>query len=152
MKIFFIDPMSYNNLEEYDYSLISNIDTSFKVYFFGSNKFKTTTSLFKRYLIFNYSNYSNNLLKSILYIYSILKLLLLYIYYRPNIVHIQWFKIPKLDYVILRIYKLINPAVKIVFTAHNILPHNSGNKFLNIYLKIYQFVDSIIVQDRKSVV
>lgn len=150
MRIFFVDPMSYNNLEEYDFSLISNLDSSFETYFFGSNKFKSTSKLFKKYLIFSYSNYSNDFIKAALYFLSLIRLLFFYFYFRPDIIHIQWFKIPKLDYVFLKVYKLINPSVKIIFTAHNILPHNSGNKYLKIFIKIYQFADCIIVHTNNS--
>ncbi|MBD5434839.1 MAG: glycosyltransferase family 4 protein [Treponema sp.] len=62
-----------------------------------------------------------------------------------SVIHFQWFKIPQLDLEILKRIKKIMPQVKIVHTAHNVLPHDSGSKYKKIYRKIYNFVDKIIV-------
>jgi glycosyltransferase involved in cell wall biosynthesis len=40
--------------------------------------------------------------------------------------------------------------VEIVFTAHNILPHDSGDKYKNIFRKIYTKVHKIIVHDQST--
>jgi glycosyltransferase involved in cell wall biosynthesis len=41
-------------------------------------------------------------------------------------------------------------GTKIVFTAHNILPHDSENKFKWIFGKIYKTLDTIIVHSSKT--
>ena len=65
-KILFIDPMSYNNLAEYDYKLLTGyLPANFKVYFFGNTKYNLNSTPKKTRLIFNYSNYSNKILKMI---------------------------------------------------------------------------------------
>jgi glycosyltransferase involved in cell wall biosynthesis len=40
--------------------------------------------------------------------------------------------------------------VSLIYTAHNVLPHNTGEKYKNIFSKIYRLVDEIIVHTSSS--
>jgi len=145
-KVFFVDPMSYNNLAEYDYKLLTGyLPANFKVYFFGNTKYNLNSTPKKTRLIFNYSNYSNKILKMISYIISWLKVFFFSIFIRPDIIHIQWLKVPQFDYWMICLMKLFSPNRKIIFTAHNILPHNSGKKHFETFQNIYSKIDHIII-------
>jgi len=148
-SVYLIDPQSYNNLELYDQNLLKNIKCEEKV-LLGNNKFKNRNiSDFEFKELYNYSD-KMFLLKLISYFFSQLKLLFILSLNKPDVIHFQWFKIPYLDYLLLKIIKLVSPKSKIIFTAHNILPHDTGNKYTKIYKKIYNFVDGIIVHTKNS--
>ena len=143
-KYFFVDPMSYDNLQEYDINVLSEFGDD-ELYFFGNVKMEKQPNVLSK-LIYNYSD-KKGLLKIFSYIKSQCKLLYKVFVCNPLVVHFQWFKIPFFDYLILKLIKKINKNTKIIFTAHNILPHNTGNKFFNVFKKIYTYVDKIIVHD-----
>ncbi len=66
----------------------------------------------------------------------------------PDLVHFQWFKVPKLDLFFIKLIKRKN--IKIVFTAHNVMPHNTGNKYFYDFKKIYEFVNRIVARTDKT--
>jgi glycosyltransferase involved in cell wall biosynthesis len=68
---------------------------------------------------------------------------------KPSAIHIQWLKVPLFDAFILFALSYISSA-KLIYTAHNILPHNSGEKFKFNYQKIYNLVDQIIVHASRT--
>lgn len=148
-SVYFIDSQSYNNLEIYDQNLLINIDCEEKI-LLGNSKLKNRDiSNFEFKELYNYSD-KNFFLKIISYFLSQIRLLFILSRNKPDIIHFQWFKIPHLDYVLLKIIKLLSPKSKIIYTAHNILPHDTGNKYKKIYKKIYNLVDGIIVHTKDS--
>lgn len=142
--------MSYNNLELYDKSLISNKSEKFEILYFCNKRFTgedlAGVSLNK---VFNYSNMPK-LLKPLSYILSLLKLLLFSISSKPNIIHIQWFKLPVFDYYFYHLLKVLHPKTKFIHTAHNVLPHTPKRTDRKNYIKLYNLVDSIIVHTENS--
>lgn len=150
VKVYFIDPMSYNNLELYDKSLISNKSEKFEILFFCNKRFTgedlAGVSLNK---VFNYSNMPKHL-KPLSYILSLIKILFFSISSKPNIVHIQWFKLPVFDYYFYYLLKIFNPKTKLIHTAHNVLPHTPRKNDKKNYIKLYNLVDSIIVHTENS--
>lgn len=63
---------------------------------------------------------------------------------KPDLIHIQWIRVPLLDLAMLRFYKLFGGVV--FYTAHNVLPHNdNSNKTHRYYKRYYKNVDYIIV-------
>jgi D-inositol-3-phosphate glycosyltransferase len=148
-SIFLVDPMSYSNLGLYDKNLLENTPVKDKV-LFGNIKYEhTLNSKFDVRLIYSYSEKSG-LRKLISYCNSQLILLIKVIIYKPKIVHFQWFKLPLVDLVLVLLVKLFNSKTQLIFTAHNILPHDSKEKLKLIYSIIYKYVDKIIVHDRFS--
>lgn len=61
---------------------------------------------------------------------------------KPQIVHYNWIRLPKMDYLFIRYLKSKN--IKVIYTAHNFLPHNSEDRFFKDYFKIYKSIDIII--------
>ena len=143
MKIFYVDSQSYNNLGEYDKYLLENIKQEKTFFCSDMLVYKKIRSTDIRRI------YMYNTLKGLKKVFSYLKsqtILLKEIKQgEPDIVHFQWFKIPFLDLLFLKKINAISRKTKIVITAHNVLPHDSGKKYVNIYRKIYSLVDKIIV-------
>jgi glycosyltransferase involved in cell wall biosynthesis len=149
ITIFLIDPQSYSNLELYDKNLLKNINCKEKI-LLGNTKFEDKSiSNFKFKSLYNYSD-KKHIFKFFSYLISQIKLLFILKYKQPEIIHFQWFRLPSLDYIFLKIIKILLPESKIIFTAHNVLPHNTGNKYKTIYNKIYDLIDGIIVHTNRS--
>ena len=152
MKLLFINPSSVDNLAEYDFELLSNLDSNIDVMYLCNIENQYILDLksnVKAIPIFNYSKYLSNFMRGISYCFSILNLLKILITFKPDIIHTQWPKIIKLD---LQIIKFINfLKVPVVHTAHNILPHDDlkGKKF-HTYQKYYKRLSGIIVHTEKS--
>lgn len=140
LDVLFVDPMSYNNLTLYDYNLLSNIQ-NIKYSFIGNIDFDTSLPI-KINRLFNY-NRKKSIFKVISYILSQIRVLFIIFKTKPRIVHYQWLKIPLFDLFLFFIIKSCTD-VKIVYTAHNVLPHDSGERHKSVYLRLYRIVDSII--------
>ena len=148
-KIFYIDPQSMNNLSEYDYSVTKEIDCEIIYLCSKYYDYKINPKL-KYIYVFKYNYIKNVFQKSLSYVISLIYIAILIIKYKPVLVHIQWFKIPKLDYLFWKVVKKIF-RIKIIHTAHNVLPHNTGNTYHDIYRKIYKNLsDKIIVHSTNT--
>lgn len=146
--LLYVDPQSYRNLSMYDYSLLKGMKNYHIIY--CCNKLYDAPSLDNvAFLpIFSYRQEMNPIMKIISYLGSLLKLVLILKSERPDVLHIQWWKQWNLDYFFLSIYKKY--VGQIVFTAHNLVPHNTGKSMKAKCIKYYQKVDKIIVHDRNS--
>lgn len=65
-----------------------------------------------------------------------------------DVFHIQWLLMYKIDIFFLK--KIRKKVKKIVYTAHNIIPHVEGDKKYNELKKIYDLVDVIVVHGKAS--
>lgn len=140
---FYIDPQSYGNLAMYDYNLLKDIHQD--ILYIHSNKYDyKSIAGWKEKPIFSYNNLHNPLIKILSYAVSYIRVFILVLIYRPKNIHIQWFKIPQADYLYFRVLKKIS-RIRLIHTAHNVLPHNTGDKYKNIYHKLYHLCDDIIV-------
>jgi len=141
--------MSYNNLSLYDKSLLSNIKVE-KKFLLGNKIYEySKTSEFELKLIYQYSN-KKAFFKFTSYIYSQIKLLIYILRFKPDILHFQWFKLPAIDIFVLHLIKIFFKNSKIIFTAHNVLPHDTTEKYYKEYKQIYEIVNKIIVHDLTS--
>ncbi len=141
--------MSYGNLATYDYNLLSGIHDH-SIYFYGNIKYNELElkNNIRFYPIFRYSNFKQNILKLLSYSCTLFFLGIKILLVKPEIIHIQWFKFWMVDTLFLKILKI--KGLKIVYTAHNVLPHDSGDKQYFRYKKYYNLVDSIIVHTEKT--
>ncbi|MEJ5316226.1 MAG: glycosyltransferase [Tenuifilum sp.] len=150
MKVLaYIDPMSYNNLEMYDVALLSN-NKKFKIYFFCSTKLITqylNGGVIKR--IFNYND-KKGIAKVISYLISMFQLFIFVKFYKINLIHVQWFRLPVFELYYYKLIKLFYPKIKLVHTAHNVLPHNFKEKDKKYFCKLYLLFDSIILHTENS--
>ncbi len=146
--IFFIDPQSMLNLAIYDYNLLSNIDGD--IYYFCSKHYDFKPIKGIRFIpVFAYNKINNIVIKAISYMISYWLIMAYIIMIRPDVIHIQWFKIPTLDYFFFKFVKRLS-KIKIIYTAHNILPHDSGDKYKKIFEKSYRSFDAIIVHTKET--
>ncbi len=83
------------------------------------------------------------IIKGCHYIGAYLKVIRLIKREKIDIVHIQWLSVPKIDNIILWLIR--RTGSKLIFTAHNILPHRNGKKYISYYRKHYSYFDRIIV-------
>jgi glycosyltransferase involved in cell wall biosynthesis len=152
MKIVISDPSKFT--APYDYSLCNslvenNVDITVLTskFMYGEeipNKKYTEIEFFYKYTnkFFKKKSTIFFFFKTLEHIKNSIELLFYLKQHKVNVYHLQWLVIPKFDYFILNIIKLL--GVKVVFTAHNILPHDSGTKYYKIYNKIYHLVNFII--------
>ena len=147
-KLIYVDPQSYRNLSMYDYSLLKGMK-SYKVIYCCNEQYDGPKLENVKFLpIFNYRQEMNPVVKIVSYLRSLLKLVSVLKKERPDVLHIQWWKQWNLDYRFLSIYKQY--AKQVVFTAHNLVPHNSGESMKIKCIKYYNKVDKIIVHDNNS--
>lgn len=141
MKIFFVDPMGYGSLGSYDSSIINNISEE-DIFYYSNIDFDSKKLTRKTHKIYSYSDKSL-IVKIASYIGSQFTLLKQAKEKSPDVAHFQWLKIPHFDIFVLKILK--KRGVKIILTVHNILPHDSGARYLKIYTKIYHLANALIV-------
>lgn len=150
MRILYIDPQSYDNLEIYDKSLLGHLPKDCHISFACSSMMKAGTigCNIEAFPLFHY-NKKRGMAKILSYLCSLVKILLLVKKQRPSVMHIQWLRMVPFDsWFYLYIRKRF--GIKTVFTAHNLLPHDSGEKYKGIYQKFYKKIDAIIVHDYNS--
>lgn len=142
MKLLYIDPQSAYNLSQYDYSLLSNVDA--EITYCCSVKYdaKKVANANYRYA-FSYAKYKWRILKALSYVLSILKVITIVRKTRPDVIHIQWWRLWLVDYIALNFYKKYCGSV--VFTAHNVMPHDSGTHYKKKCSDYYNRVDKLIV-------
>ncbi|WP_415902809.1 glycosyltransferase family 4 protein [Neptuniibacter sp. QD29_5] len=146
ISVCFVDPQSYSNLEKYDCGVLSSLKPKagrIKLDFYANEKLESNIDGAEIIKIFNYSD--KKYLK-LLSLFRSLFLLYFYIYKKKyDVVHFQWLKLPILEWFVLCCFKLL-PGFnsKLVFTAHNLYPHNSGRLYKSIYRLIYCVFDVIV--------
>ncbi len=148
MKIVFIDPQSYEGLASYDHSLISNMLES-KVILMGNKLFEFAKEerAYEFLPVFKYNRMMQPF-KTLSYIKSLRTVMTEIVKEKPDAVHFQWFKAPKADLLLLKRVKRL--GIPIVITAHNILPHDTEERYLSDYRKIYRSASRIIVHTDHS--
>ncbi len=146
-KVFYINPQSMINLAKYDYQLLSGM--GMPVYYFCSKYYDAAyhpNIIYKK--LFSYNKMSRNWQKAISYVSSWFRILLHVVIERPRVVHIQWFRIPRFDYFMVRLLQTLF-HIRVVFTAHNLLPHQGNeNKSTAVFRKAYHAFDRIIVHSQ----
>jgi glycosyltransferase involved in cell wall biosynthesis len=132
-----------SNLGLYDKNLLENIDVH--KYFFSTKEYEYK-NISNTQIINHYTYYkSKGLLKIISYIQSQIKLFIWIFKNSPDIIHFQWIRLPLWDSFLLLFIKFLKSNSRIIYTAHNILPHDSGKKYFYQYYFMYHLFDGIIV-------
>jgi glycosyltransferase involved in cell wall biosynthesis len=64
---------------------------------------------------------------------------------KPDVVHVQWVPtVRKLPFEKWFLNALRGLGIKLVYTVHNILPHDSGRQFVGVFQRLYQQMDALI--------
>ena len=141
--------MSYNNLAVYDYNLLNN-NKEFDISLFGNINFSyKSIKGVTFYPLFRYSN-KKKVMKLLSYLISLVKLLILILKNKPDVVHIQWIRAPFVDIIFINLIKVFSKKTKILFTSHNVFPHNYSQWEKKQYIKYYKKVDCIITHSYNS--
>lgn len=88
-------------------------------------------------------NKIQKVIKGVKYIKAYLQILRMIKKYGIDVIHIEWLLVPKLDVKLLKMIR--NTGIRLVFTAHNVLPHRNSELYIDIYNSIYSLFDEIIV-------
>lgn len=70
---------------------------------------------------------------------------------KPEILHVQWIPlVQKLPFEIwfLKFAKL--RGIRVVYTVHNVLPHDSGQRFKRVYEQVYSEVDMLVCHTQEA--
>ena len=147
--IFFIDPQSMINLAVYDYHLLADIK-DFDVHYICSKHLDyQEDSSHVYHKVFKYNKLENPAFKAFSYVLTYIRLLSLFFKLKPKLVHVQWFRLQHFDLYYYRLAKKLF-GFKLVYTAHNILPLNTGDRYMPVFSKIYGICDEIIVHSAQD--
>lgn len=138
-RIIIIDP---NNTEEYVYGLIKELAEENRVTYVTkqSSGFYFPGVVIKKW--FYSDKCHSRILMGLNYVMSYIKILFSIFIEKYDVVHIQWCKLERLDYYFI---KFLRKRSKVVYTAHNVLPHINGELKQGLYKNIYSIVDKIVV-------
>lgn len=87
-------------------------------------------------------------LKAVEYPLDWIVVLGLVVAWRPNVIHFQWVMSPIVDVWLIRLLRAL--GFPVIYTAHNILPHDHHPKHRDMYALLYDNVDKIIVHTETS--
>lgn len=141
-RICVIDP---NNTIEYTYGLLTELAKANYVTYFTKKTCKTNMPMVHVRKVFYGDNIKSKVYMGLNYLFSYIKIIN---YVKKNgidVVHIQWFKMEKIDRIFVRWLK---KYTKVVYTAHNVLPHINGESKRKQYYNLYKEVDSIVVHGK----
>lgn len=146
--IYYVDPQSYQNLAVYDHSLLSNMAGADITYYANVRYDHLPLPNVKMRKVFSYSGCSNPLAKILSYTRSMVGILLDARRERPTVIHIQWIRFWPLDFLLVFLMHLL--GIKVIHTAHNVLPHTRHAGDSTMYRLYYKAVDRIIVHSERT--
>lgn len=146
----------------YDYYLIEALQKKDKNCYFCSisfykdlrlfNNIKYKEKLFDIVSKFNIKHAKlRQIFKAMEYVLNLIYLTVKFLIIPPKIVHIEWLPLlmkSNIELFIIKIWKLFK--IKIIYTVHNVLPHDTGERYKNQYKKIYSIADLLICHVAKS--
>ncbi len=158
-NIYIFDPGNF--VPDYNYSLCKSLqENNFnaQVTLFSTNKknwspdelgFNINSLFFK---LSSKLKLKNRLLKKIIkgieYPFNLLLFLLYVLKNRAEVIHVQWSPIPLLDIIVFYILKLMN--FNLVYTVHNILPHEKKWYDIHIYGILYKIFNKLVIHTESN--
>lgn len=148
-KILLINPWGVNNDEFYTSGLTTalnktqKLDLATNFYYEGSKPNGNYYPIFFKKTEKMSNSIFRKIYRGVEYIRAYQKLLKIIEKEKYDYIHIQWLLMYKVDRIFLKKIKELN--VKVVFTAHNALPHVNGEEYVTQLKEIYEIVDVIIV-------
>ncbi|MCQ2533758.1 MAG: glycosyltransferase family 4 protein [Clostridia bacterium] len=152
MKVLYIDPWckTGTNLYNYSASLSSELAKSCDVTLltpFCSERIEVA-NLKHIHMFFLLSDkmrigYVRKIIRGIEYLFSYLVILFMAVLSNYDVIHVEWPLVYSCDYFI---FSLLKKNCRLfVLKAHNVLPHSTGEKYLEVFRKIYKVPDIILV-------
>ncbi len=151
MKVVLIDPWGIKNTADYLNGLIAGLGTKISLVVFTNYFFKQYVDVpieVKRVFFKNSEHmkkgFKRKLFRGIEYVLGYLKVLKYIKKHKDiDVIHINWLLFYRVDRLFLRIIKKYTR--KLVYTAHNAIPHIESEKELKFLESIYQIVERIVV-------
>lgn len=141
-SIVMIDP---NDTEEYIYGLLKALKEHARIILVTKKSSRIAIDGIEVKKWFYKDTTRTKLYAGLNYLWTYLKIILMVYFRNLEIVHIQWFKMEKID---LHLVRILKKKCYVVHTAHNILPHVNGESKREQYKKLYDEVDKIIVHGK----
>ena len=70
---------------------------------------------------------------------------------KPDILHVQWVPlIRRLPFEVWFLKFAKRMHIKLVYTVHNVLPHDTGNRFIPVYKRVYREMDALICHTHEA--
>jgi len=70
---------------------------------------------------------------------------------KPEVVHVQWIPmVRKLPFEIWFLKLVKRLKIKLVYTVHNVLPHDSGHEFVQVFRRVYGEMDALICHTKDA--
>lgn len=145
----FVNPQSMLNLAIYDHQLLSNINGNIHYVCSKYYDYLPLPANVHQHCLFRYNHLHSNATKAISYLLTHIQLFFCLMLWQPEVIHIQWLRIPLFDFYFYKIIKSLLHC-KIIFTAHNILPHDTGERHKKAFAKFYSLADYIIVHSSST--
>lgn len=150
MKVLIIDPWGTDNTAEYLNGLIYGVGKWVDLEVYTNHGFVLENSIqckvnrgFFKISDYMFKGDLRTIIRGIEYIKSYIEILSIVRKEKFDVVHINWLLMYTIDALFLPLIK--KHCNKLVYTAHNVLPHTNSNRYINQLNKIYSIVDRIIV-------
>lgn len=150
MKVLMVDPWGINNLSMYTNGLCMGISKYLDVTLVTNFYYEKTTeaNYIVKPIFFSKSQkmkegIPRTCVRGIEYLLGYITILKELKKNKYDIVHIQWLLNFKSDIYFLN--KIKKYCKKIIYTAHNVIPHRNGEKYINDIKHIYDIVDAVLV-------
>jgi len=139
MKIIMIEPCGRGGVCHYTYHLCNALAELADVTLITSKNYELDDLKrdFKIKKIFN-----------AIHIFDVIRVCRHLIKERADIVHFQMLKRPLTDWVFIRLLKVL--GLNLVYTAHNVMPHERRFYTKSLFSKIYSVMDGIIVHNKND--
>ena len=154
IKLAFVNPMSVDNLALYDISLLGSVYKEAPqavIRYYGNKDINQKIPDRIGFIgIYRYRNHSV-ITKAISYLFSQIQLVGELVRFRPDIIHMQWPKLPIIDRFVWRFLKRKLHLTVFIHTSHNVLPHDAPVTAARFWRPIYRAMDGIIVHHNSSI-
>lgn len=149
-KVLYIDPWGVHNTADYALGMIQTLKTLVDLSVVENSKCVFPTedgyNLYKWFFPLSQGitlKQLRKLVRGFEYILCWCRIFFLAKRKRYDVIHINWLLFYKIDIFFLR---LLRPYCgRLVYTAHNVIPHNNGNRYIKDLKKIYGIVDNIVL-------
>ena len=145
-----IDPWGINNISYYTNGLCSGLSNLVELDLFTNYYYRNTSGMNYKIesIFFKQSEdmkkgMKRNIIRSLEYIRSYWKIVNVLEKGEYDIIHIQWLLLYKFDKHFLK--KIKKRCKKLILTAHNVIPHVNGDKYIKTLREIYGIFDLIVL-------
>ena len=149
MKLLYVNPQSYNNLSKYDDGFLSELtgwDCHYACSILLDQDLPAKIVVHK---VFKYNGIPSRIRRAASYAVSLVQVFRISRRIKPDIIHVQWVKVPVIDFAFLYFLRRVT-STKLVLTAHNVVPHDQRDQSHYWLGRIYALVDCVVVHEPQS--